>query len=267
MTKSQSSEQIPMSPTFVYGMYLINHQKTQPYVENTWNAKGSSFHFYGLQDNTLTDIGYYHSKETSIASADLSKPIHVEVPIPSSINVDKSYKIIAVSSGWSKLENGRIVCDVELERDSNFYCPSWYIAQGGSNVTSQSNYLCVFEILYVKNNTDKPIKVKNKGFDSLEKWYCTKGKVSITPNLDTEISIESTSGEAISQEIVINAGEKKWFESRYVPTGKKMTNSRLVLEIDGKEVKTPVVSSEVSIENGIPYFMQVKWDGKSLEWD
>ena len=256
-----------ISPPFVYGMYLVNNSQASPYVENTWSSKGGSFHVFVLQGNTFTDLGTLHSKETSIASADRQKPVHVEVPIPTSIDVNKSYQIIATSGVSPVLSNGRIVCDIELKRDSNTYCPSWYLAQGGSSANSQSNYLNVFEILYVRNNTGKPIKVRHMGFDTVDKWYCTKGKVSIGPSLKAETTVESTIGEMASQEKTILANEKSWLESCYVPTGKKMSNARVILEIDGKQVKTPAVSSDVSIENGIPYFMAVKWDGTSLEWD
>ena len=254
-------------PSFVYGMYLVNHSNSGPYVENNWSSSGARFHVYVLQGNVFTDIGLLHSKETSIASADLKKPVHLEVPIPATVDINTPYHVVATHGADPILSNGRITCDVELKRDSNTYCPTWHIAQGGNATSTQSNYLNIFEILYVRNNTGKAIKVRHKGFDTAEKWYCLKGKVSITPSLKTEVTSLSTSGEAVSQEKIINAGERSWFESCYVPTGKKMNDARLVLEIDGKEVKTPAISSDISFENGIPYFMQVKWDGTSLEWD
>ena len=52
-----------------------------------------------------------------------------------------------------------------------------------------------------------------------------------------------------------------------MPTGNKMRDASLVLEINGKEVKTPAVSSEVDIENGNLYVMGVLWDGNSLTWN
>lgn len=256
-----------ITPPFVYGLYLVNHTKERHWVDNSWSSTGTKLHFYVLQGNAFTDLGVLHSVETSIASTDAKKDVHVEVPIPTSIDVNKPYQVVATSGVEPLLSNGRISCDVELKRESDTYCPSWYLSQGGSSATSQSNYLAIFEVLTVKNNTGKPINVKHMGFDTAEKWYSTKSKVSITPSLKVETSVAYTSGEMISPEITINAGEESKIESCYVPTGKKMTNARLILEIDGKEVKTPVVSSEVSIENGIPYFMQVKWDGTNLEWD
>lgn len=255
-----------ISPTFVYGMYLVNHPKNKPYLENTWSAEGASFHVYVLQNNNFTDLGRIESKETSIASADRQKPVHVDVPIPTNIDVDKSYQVIFTDKKTNLLNN-KIVLDAELIRDTNTYCPSWKIAQGGNSATSQSSYLMTYEVLYVKNNTAVPIKVKHMGFETLDKWYCTNGKVNITPALGLETIVASTSGEVMSQEKIINANEEIFFECRYVPTGKKMTNARLILEVDGKEVKTPVVSSDISIECGIPYFMKVKWDGQNLEWD
>ena len=128
-------------------------------------------------------------------------------------------------------------------------------------------YLCVKECLYVTNNTGKTIKVKHLGFDATDKWYSTKGKVGVTPTLSVNTSVMSVNDEVKSKEISINAGEEGEFLSTYIPTGKKMTNAKLILEIDGKKVMTPAVSSDVTIENGIPAFMKVKWDGQNLEWD
>jgi hypothetical protein len=45
-----------------------------------------------------------------------------------------------------------------------------------------------------------------------------------------------------------------------------MKDARLILEINGKEVKTQPFSSDVDIELGQFYAMAVQWDGKSLNW-
>ena len=256
-----------ISPNFEYGAFLVNHSQNRPELENSWSTKGASFHVYILQGNSFTDLGIISSKEKSIAESDTKKAVHIEVSIPTSIDINKPYEIVATGGIDSSLpSNSKIVCDAELNRGTT-YCPSWYIAQGGSSASSQSNYLMTYEILLIINNTSKPIKVKHKGFETKEKWYSTKSRLSITPSLSLETNVLSTSGDVTSEEQTINAGEYAYIASRYVPTGKRMTNARLVLEIDGKEVKTPAVSSDVSIENGNYYRMNVKWDGTSLEWD
>ena len=256
-----------ITPPFVNGLYLFNHPNGNPQLENSWGTGGPSFHVFVLQGNNFTDIGSLHTTETSIANVDRKKPVHVDVPIPANIDVTMPYKVVFVDNiDNQQLSNNKIVFDVELKR-GNTYNPGWYIAQGGSSSTSQSNYLITYEAVYVTNNTSKSIKVKHKGFDTLDKWYSMKGRVSITPSLAMETSIVSTSGEVTSEETTINSGESEYLVSTYVPTGKKMTNARLILDIDGKEVKTPIVSSNISIENGNYYRMNVKWDGANLEWD
>ncbi len=255
------------TPPFVYGSYLVNHPTKTVWVENSWNPLGPRFHVYVSQDNVFTDLGLLDSKETNLTTADTKKPVHVEVPIPASIDVNRPYQLFATNGSTAKIVEGKITFDMELLRDSNTFCPSWHSFQGGISAEKQSGYFGVFECLYVENLTAKPIKVKHMGYDTVDKWYATKGGISISPNLVMETMVISTSGEAMSPEKTIGAGEKDWFESRYVPTGKKMNNARLILDIDGKEVKTPVVSSIVSIENGIPAFLSVKWDGTMLDWD
>lgn len=254
-------------PTFVYGKYLVNHPYNEITLDNYWGTGGVTFHVYVIQGSSFTDIGSLHTTETSIAAADKKKPVHIDVPIPASIDVSKPYKIVAADKSTNPvLSNNKIVFDVDLKR-GNTYCPGWYVAQGGSSATSQSNYLITYEAVYVTNNTNKTIKVKLMGFDAMDKWYSKKGRVSINTSLDVETSVVSSSGETTSENVSINAGESGYIVSTYVPTGKKMANARLILEIDGKEVKTPIVSSDISIENGSYYRMNVKWDGANLEWD
>lgn len=256
-----------LTPPFVYGSYLVNHQTSSVWVENKWKPSGPRFHVYVSQDNAFTDLGLLNSKETSIATADLKKAVHVDVPIPASIDVSRPYQVVATCGVITKLVGDKITSEAELLRDTVISCPSWHSFQGGVSAEKQSGYLAVYECLYVENLTAKPIRVRHMGYDTADKWYATKGEISISPDLVMETMAISTSGEAMSTENTIGAGKKDWFSSLYVPTGKKMTNARLILEIDGKEVKTPVVSSDVTIENGIPTFLSVKWDGTTLEWN
>ena len=263
---AQQIDTYTIEPCFVYGTYL-HHPKDRNYYYGSWGSEGTSFDVFILQGGVFKSIGKLHSVETSIASADNQKAVHLQVPIPAGINTDIPYQVVAVCApGDLTLTGGKIVNTMELKRGV-ISRVDWYVMQSGKTAAIQASYLATLEGLFITNNTSNTIKVKHKGYSSKEKWYYTKGSVSITPSLTLETSGQTSVAEAESPEMEINAGEYGCIDSRYVPTGKKMTDASLILEIDGKEVRTAPASSDVSIENGIPCFLKVKWDGTNLEWD
>lgn len=263
---AQKIDTYTIEPCFVYGNFLHHPKKRDSYYD-VWGTGGISFDVFILQGGVFKAIGEFHSVETSIASADKQKAVHLQVPIPAGINTDIPYQVVAVHApGDLTLMGGKIVNTMELKR-GDLYCGSWYVMQSGKTVAIQASYLTTIEALFITNNTSNTIKVKHKGYSAREKWYYTKGIVSITPSLTLETNGQTSAAEAESPEMEIKAGEHVCIDSRYVPTGKKMTDASLILEIDGKEVRTAPTSSEVSIENGIPCFLEVKWDGQKLEWE
>ena len=92
-------------------------------------------------------------------------------------------------------------------------------------------------------------------------------KIVNSEGIKAVVDGKSIGTEVESPVLKVKAGKDDYILTRYAPTGKKMTDASLVLEIDGKEVRTPPASSDVSIENGIPYKLIVKWNGTNLEWD
>jgi hypothetical protein len=263
---AQRIDTYTIEPTFIYGSYLL-HPNNRNHYEDSWSSTGTTFDVFVLQGGVFNSIGKLHSKETSIASADKKKAVHLEVPIPAGINTNMSYQVVAIHApGSVAFSNGNIVYTLEEER-GDLYCGSWYVMQGGKSNDCRANYLTTIEGLRITNNTDAAIKVKHKGYDTTEKWYYSKGMVNITPLLSIETSGQTSQNEAISPEVEIKAGEHIWIDSRYVANGRKMTDASLILEIDGKEVRTTPASSNVTIENGIPCFLEVIWDGKTLAWD
>ena len=206
------------------------------------------------------------AKEKNISKTDTQKSIHVDVPIPQEINVNKNYKVMFFENhSGVKLVGNRIMGNANLERSSGLRICGWYVSEGGDN-TAQSFFMKVSEALFVYNSTDKPIKVKIKGFETSQKWYYTEGNVSVNADADMSVNGITTSGEVESDEIEIKSGEADFFWSSYIPTGKEIKDARLVLDIDGKTVKTNTFSSKVTVENGQHYRMYVNWDGNKLEW-
>ena len=256
-----------INPTFVYGTRLIGSGGTQT-INNSWSTGGASFNVFISQNGKLTDLGKIHSKEDYIDDADRKKPLHVKVHIPEDINVNQRYNVFFVDAPVNaKLSGNRIVCNTELARKSNLFAGCWYKAEGASNATAQSFYLPTCEGIFISNNSPKTITVKLLGYDVQQKWYASSGTISIDPDAKISSNVTSENGEVESDKQKIKAGEEGYILSTYVPTGKYMKDARLILEIDGKIVKTPPASSATTIECGQYYSMNVAWDGDNLEWN
>ena len=257
-------ETYTIEPSYVYSSVLLPTEHAWTFsLYNSWTSpSGHNFDVFILQDGVFHKVGNIHSNEKSITDA--YAELHIDVKIPIGIDKSRTYQMVAIDgSCGAKLSDGRITLSFDLER-GNTNVPGWYLAKGGNYMKAQSFFTSASEFLHIKNNTNKTIKVKQKGYDTNQKWYYDKGNMSITTDL--KIIGNGSFGEESSSTLEIPAGEEDVILSRYVASGKKMTNACAVLEIDGKEVKTSPASSSINIENGENYILFVKWDGTKLEW-
>lgn len=263
--KSVRTDTYTINPNYIYGSVVIG--KGYNYnMYNSWGSGGAAFYVFVSQNGVLKALGKISSKEDNIKEADLQKEIHVKVPIPEDIDVNKKYIVYFVSSGANaELSGNKIVCNEDLNR--NKQNTEWYMSEGGKNKTVQSFYLSVNEAVYITNNTKKSIKVKMLGYDVQNKWYATNGFISISPDGQISTTVTSVGNDMESDKQTVKPEESGWFLSSYVPTGAKIKDARLIMEIDGKVVKTPPASSDATIECGKYYVIRAKWDGENLEWN
>jgi hypothetical protein len=128
--------------------------------------------------------------------------------------------------------------------------------------------LATCECIWITNKTGKTIKVKHKGWAVSEKWYCTDADVQIScaGSIHFQTSPKSTASEVVSGVKEIAGGEKGFIMSSFVPSGATIQEAVLILEIDGKEVKTQPLSYGKIIKHGIPYHVSAEWDGNMLKW-
>lgn len=255
------------------GTYLIGNIGRQPSEWGIWHKDGTSFNVFFVQDDVITRAGTINTNETSLSDEEresINLTYNVDVPPSIRRTSQYDYNVIAFNGGTDfTLTNGNIICQTDLKRDNFVYL--WdvgYTRKAGSDIESNmySKSLFTTEKVFIYNKTNDTISVRHKGFEAKEKWYYSKGTVTFTPQLQTITNGTSVSEEVISEVIKIAPGEYDRMTSKYVPTGKKMTDAKLVLEIDGKEVKTPAESSNVDIRYGEYYCLAVKWSGESLEW-
>ena len=244
------------------GQYLVGFPERIPTCWLIWGTGKHSFMVYLVQSGKIYYTGWADSNEnTDTEEERTSKSLTLNVEIPSNINRDMPYDMIALLYNVdATLSNNRIVCNADLDRDNSIYL--WN--HTGANTGTYS--LMTTERLFVDNNTTDTITVRHKGFDAKEKWYYSKATVSLSADMQATGQGSSTSEEVVSEPIKVAPADYSTIWSHYVPTGKKMTDVCLVLEINGKEVKTPPISSDMDIKLGEYYCMWVKWDGKNLEW-
>ena len=264
--KSVRTDTYTIYPVYTYGSVIVGSDNySYRSIDNHWVSGGASFYVFVSQNGILKDLGIISSKEDRIKTEDQKKPIHVKVPIPEDIDVNQKYNVFFINGTEAQLTANRIACDVELNRDR--YVPKFYKSEGGKNQTAQSFNLSVSEGLYVINNSKKSIKVKMLGYDVQNKWYAYKGTISINPDGNISTNVTNIVNELETDKQTVKPEESGWFLSSYVPTGAKIKDARLIMEIDGKVVKTPPASSEATIECGKYYVLIAKWDGENLEWN
>jgi hypothetical protein len=250
-----------------YGCYIVgNYSNEDLWCRNVWGNKGASFNVYMVQNGKIYDAGSVHSNDTIFTGEETkTKSLTFDVAIPTIINKERAFDVMAFCYVESSLSGGNIECKVDLKRNGSM--PLWDNCQLSSMETDGKSYsLSTNESVNVHNTTSDTITVRHKGFEAKDKWYYSKANVVLTADRKVSASGSSTGEEDVSRAYKVAPGHYVTLWSFYVPTGKKMKDARLVLEINGKDVKTQPISSDVNIELGQYYRMTVRWDGKSLKW-
>ena len=274
-TPKPEREKVFKTFTFDYfkqdGQYLVGYPDNHPSCFVIWGSKGASFMVYLVQDDKIINAGWAHSNDTILTEEECkSKALSFDVEIPTNINRDMPIDMIALNGVESTLSNGKIVCKTDLRRGGSFSLWDHSGSKAGAGI-GRSYSLTTIETVKIYNTTSETITVKHKGFDAKDKWYYSKANVTLTADMmfnNNNIQGSTVNEEVFSDAIEVAPGDDYgiiW--SYYVPTGKKMTDASLVLEINGKDVRTPPISSEANFVIGGYYTMAVSWDGHNLKWE
>ena len=269
---SSDDDDEPESKTFTFGhfklkgCYSVGFPNSDITCWNNWSKKGEDFNVYMVQNGKIYDAGLVHSTDTIITEEEKgTKHLAFEVGIPETVNKGEAIDVIAFNNAETSLSGGNVECKVDLKRGGTMPLLA-YSEHSSTAAISESNSLSTIELLYVLNKTSNDITVKHKGFEVKDKWYYTKANVDVTADLKVIPKGSSVSGDVFTGAYKVAANDEAKIWNFYVPTGKKIKDARLVLEINGQEVKTQPISSDVSIEFGQFYTMGVQWDGKNLKW-
>lgn len=252
----------------IYGKYLIGFPTYNPSNYIIW-GDDTYFLVYLFQNNKIYNAGWAYANERKLKEEERdSINLTFDVEIPSNIDRTQEYGVIALTSGnKSTLTDNKVICETDLTRGRTSYIWDYEVKKSSlAEKRINSMPLCTVEGLRVYNFTNDTITFIHRGFECAEKWYYTKGTVSITHDLKTEPKGTSTIGDVSSSARKVAPGESGYLSSYYIPTGKKLIDACLILDINGKEVKTEPISSDIEIICGAYYSMTVKWDGKKLEW-
>lgn len=250
----------------LYGRYQVGYPDLKPSCWKRWLKSGGSFNTYLVQNGRIYDAGIVHSNDTLLTDEERdSKSLTFNVAIPSSLDKDGKVGVIAFCDIEPSLSGGNIECNADLKRKGLIPLYAYADASSVGNVC-KSSALTTVELVCVENATSDTITVRHKGFEAKDKWYYSKAKEVL--NADATITTKGLSlgDDVVSDVYKVAPGDVAKIWSFYVPTGKKMNDARLVAEINGKEVKTSAVSSDLDIELGQHYRMHCIWNGKSLKW-
>ena len=163
-------------------------------------------------------------------------------------------------------------CLAELSRApiAQFKAPMFAKVETNSTQTPiiSFKHFGAYELLHVKNISDKKVNFAHHGFDLSKPWYQAAtyvepddGNAHIMPSGEWD-------GEDFSMSQTINAGGEGVFVSWYIPSGFPIADAHLIAAVDGKQTSSSnTFSSNVEIQRGCAYHMYATWDGKSLSFD
>lgn len=240
---------------------IVSYDLNNLFSSSTFNEGTKTRKVYAKQDGVWMDCGDCTAslnEDRTVVQVKYNEKGYINTTVPHQI---------ALVGGYSYVINGDLYYKCELMRGTSHYSSATgTIVLGGETLTSEKNG--VGERTFLINTSGSEIKFKHKGFDTSNKWYYQSALVNIESK--KAIGGVQVEKECISDSIIAPPlSDKKWkyLYSYYVPNGRKINNTRLVAEIDGKEVKTAnTLSSDVALELGSEYYYVLQWDGKELKF-
>lgn len=183
----------------------------------------------------------------------------------------KSHLFCATSPANATVVDGQIFCNASLIRSPLplFDAPVYASAEieDWNSISVQFKHYLVYEVIHVRNEADHLIQFSHCGFESEDNlWYHTTGAVAMD---DGSFHVDNKAAEApvLTGTSVIHAGTNGVIISAYRPNGNKISQARMVAEVDGKSVLTTNTrSSDLDLQIGHAYHMYVVWDGAALHF-
>ena len=222
-----------------------------------------------------TEIFRNANKKVESISED-NKRATVNISLPVRLDPEKPYTIYGFTGieGDVEKDDGVAHCYVNLRREAlkDFKAPMWFqVEMQGANACPAINFkhIGTYEVLHLKNSTNKSITFVHSGFTANTPWYRWTTGVFFDDNWDfTKLQTSEWEGEEESKSISIAKNSTADILTYYIPSGFKLKDAKINAKIDGKNVSsTNTLSSDASIALGRAYHMYAEWDGTELKFN
>jgi hypothetical protein len=214
------------------------------------------------------DAGY--ERLSDIADDGTMALFYYSIPSDIDLSVGNPHLYCFTLPSYPVISDWELHCNGSIVRSplSSFRAPVFY----DDSVIGSDSYGCfrhygVYELLHIKNYSDKEISFSLIGFQVEYTWYRSKGAVKI-PSMDFVVSSQAARNPVDeSPEVTIPAHAEEIIVSWYIPNGGSITDAELVSKIDGEYVySTNKLSSSTVPQVGHAYHMYATWDGTELRF-
>lgn len=213
---------------------------------------------------------FYVSEGKVISVSGSGKTAQFSAQIPEEINSFGVYRVYGISGKGSTILRNRPQVYVSMCRTTpgKFQVPVWFSAVVNKKWPESTvcSHLGAYEILHFKNKTPNTISVTYSGFKCDKPWYYEYASYNpIDDEMFVGIGNVPSSDLSSAATAKVSTENTVEFLTWYIPTGDKMKDATLELEIDGKTVSSVnTKSSDVDIQKGNAYHLYATWDGKEL---
>lgn len=176
----------------------------------------------------------------------------------------------ATATAHASVLDGKLLCNASLVRSpiSEYKAPVCARAEivDRESISLRFSHFLVYELLHITNESDYEIRFSLTGFESPDGlWYYSKGAVDIeagTVYENSPVALEPVSG---TRQIVIPSGGTEVILSAYRANGKKISNAKMLVEVNGKPFySSNTLSSNLVMLYAHAYHMYAAWTGTSL---
>lgn len=217
---------------------------------------------------SFADAGY--ERLESVSEGGTKAVFYYSVPSDFDMSLGNPHLYCFTLHSYPVISDWELHCNGSIVRSplSSFRAPVLFEDMlTGSDSYGSFRHYGVYELLHVRNDSDKEIAFSLIGFQADYVWYRSKGAVKI-PSMEFVVSSQAARSPVdASPALTIPAHGDDIIVSWYIPNGVSISNAELVSQIDGEYVHTiNKLSSQVVPQVGHAYHMYVTWNGTELRY-
>lgn len=235
-----------------------------------WND-GEKIQMFAKQDDKVFELEPSYAKNILRDGKLCSFTVH----FGDKLDIERPYDLYGLTGVEGYVKDGKtLLAKSRMWRVptwSQATAPMWFHVTGGYQSTTgpirvQFEHLGTYEVLHLKNTSNRGVGAAHLDFETNEKWYKSYEESPIP--VGSAASATSQSGEYTSSVVFAYSGQSVEFISWYIPSGKPLRDARLRVAMGGiPYTSTNTKSSTIQIQRGHAYHMYATWDGKELKFD